>query len=113
MATFKDFCVNNNIVLRRDADNKLEYMDHKVTDQQGNPQTYHIFSGENADGKVLFIPSLNAFADAANGTRKLADLEVVEQRDETTGAVVTAKDGTRLLFLHRPATAAGSIDAGF
>jgi hypothetical protein len=112
MATFKDFCVNNNIVLRRDADNKLEYMDHKVTDKQGNPQTYHIFSGEDKDGKILFIPSLGAFADATNGTRKLADLEVVTQFDDA-GNVINAKDGTRLRFLHRPATAAGSIDAGF
>ena len=112
MATFKDFCVNNGINMRRDANNQLEYMDHKIVDKQGNPQTYHIFSGEDADGKILFIPSLGAFADATNGVRKLGECEVVEQRD-ADGNVVAAKDGTRLRFLHRPATASGSIDCGF
>lgn len=112
MATFKDFCVNNGINMRRDADNKLEYMDHNITDKKGNPQTYHIFTGEDKDGKILFIPSLQAFADATNGVRKLGDCEVVTQFDDA-GNAINAKDGTRLRFLHRPTTAAGSIDCGF
>lgn len=112
MATFKDFCNSSNVTLRRDKEtNQVGYMEHKVQSKfTGKQETYHIMTGDTADGeKILFIPSLGVFSDVMNGQMKFGDAEVVEQRDETTGAVVTAKDGTKLLFLHKPATFAGTV----
>ena len=111
MATFKDFCNSSNVTLRRDKEtNQVGFMDHKVQSKfTGKEETYHIMTGDTTDGeKVLFIPSLGVYADVMNGKMKFGDAEVVTQTDDA-GNEVTAKDGTMLRFLHKPATFAGTI----
>lgn len=111
MSTFRDFCNSSNVTLRRDKEtNQVGYMEHKVQSKfTGKQETYHIMTGDTADGeKILFIPSLGVFSDVMNGKMKFGDAEVVTQTDDN-GNVINAKDGTRLLFLHKPATFAGTV----
>lgn len=96
MASFKEYIELNNIQLRRNSEGLVVYQEKTIHSEiTGKDETYHIFSGRNDDGKVLFIPSLAAWDAAVNKVLKFSDLEVVGDG--------VAKDGvTPVRFLHIP-----------
>lgn len=92
--TLKNFCDSNSVNISGN------YFNHTTA----SGKVYRIFPADTANGnKILFIPSLGAVEDHDNGTRKLGDCEVINDG-------VTAKDGTPILFLHKPASFAGHTD---
>lgn len=102
---FREFCGINSINLSKDKDGQVGYQTKTVhSEYTHKDETYHILSGCNEDGKVLFIPSIGAWNAAENREMKLGELTVVEGG--------TAKDGvTPVFFLHKPASFAGTVNS--
>lgn len=90
----RDFATANNVTVSGD------FFNHSTA----SGKVYRIYPADTAGGnKILFIPSQGAVEDHENGVRKLGDCEVVNDG-------ITAKDGTPILFLHKPAQFAGHSD---
>lgn len=96
MTSFKEYIELNNIQLRRNPEGLAVYLEKTVhSEYTGKDETYHILSGCNDDGMVLFIPSLTAWDAAINKVLKFSDLEV-------EGGVFANDGVTPVKFLHIP-----------